>query len=127
MKPLDIPERNIFLPKNTDVHPIVNEPTTQPEKVYETLASTLWYLRDNQFNVPKAVVNLRIYCNDENYSKSARTEILARLWNMILENHVREINYLAQTAYLSGDVSFAPNGLEVSFSGFSDSVPTYIV
>ena len=36
LKPLDIPERNIFLPKNTEVHEITTEPTKQPEKVYET-------------------------------------------------------------------------------------------
>jgi insulysin len=64
-KRLDLPVKNIFLPKDTSLVGIAeNEPTKEPIKILETKQSTLWFLRDTQFKVPKAIVQLRIYCNE---------------------------------------------------------------
>lgn len=49
-KPLDLPPRNIFLPKNTDILPIKeNEHILEPKIVHESEKSVLWYKRDNTF------------------------------------------------------------------------------
>lgn len=52
--------------------------------------------------------------------------MLARLWSSLLDDHVRELNYLAETAYINSSVGLAPNGLEITSFGFNDSMPEYI-
>jgi len=40
----------------------------------------------------------------------------------LLKNHTRELNYLAEMAKLDPSIQLAPNGLEISVSGFSESI-----
>lgn len=56
--------QNMFLPKNTSIVDINEEPTIIPLKVLETDHSELWFKRDNKFNVPKALIEVRIYCKE---------------------------------------------------------------
>ena len=60
------------------------------------------------------------------YGESAETEIVSRLWHSLLKDHIRELNYEAETAYIHSSVEMVSNGLEVSVSGFNDSIPTYL-
>ena len=43
-----------------------------------------------------------------------------------MKDHIRELNYLAETAYINSSVGLAANGLEISSFGFSDSMPTFM-
>lgn len=56
---------------------------------------------------------------------SAQTEILLRIWVLLLKDAMREFNYLADMAYIESSLVNAVNGLQITINGFNDSIPTF--
>ena len=47
-----------------------------PEVIYQTNKTTLFYQKDDKFKIPKAIFYGRVYCNDMSYGKNRKTEVL---------------------------------------------------
>lgn len=63
--------------------------------------------------------------NDLGYGRVPLTEVLAKLWHTLMRNHMREFNYLAEMAYIDPSIQLANNGVEISITGFSDSISRF--
>lgn len=114
-KRLDLPVQNIFIPKSMDLLP--DQATQHPRKVFESNQSVLYYKKDDTFKVPKANIKLRLYCSDCSFGLSAKTDVIMRVWHQLLENHTRELNYLAEMAYIKSSINQVHNGIQISVSG----------
>ena len=64
-KVLDLPQENVFIPKNFDIlTQDVEKSPKYPSKIYESEHTKLWFKQDNTFKVPKASINIKIYSNE---------------------------------------------------------------
>ncbi|KAM3142497.1 hypothetical protein pb186bvf_005399 [Paramecium bursaria] len=124
---LDLPPRNIFIPNTTEVLNNPNQLPEFPEKIFETEQSTVYFKQDNTFKVPKTVIQLRIFCKDQGYGTLEDTDVLGKLWKEFIKNHMRELNYQAETAQIESSFEMANNGIEISISGFNDSVDRFTI
>ena len=60
------------------------------------------------------------------FGTQPEAEVLAKLWMEVLNDHIRELSYLADMAYVKPNVSLVPNGIDISVSGFSDSMEPFL-
>jgi secreted Zn-dependent insulinase-like peptidase len=51
-----------------------------------------------------------IFINSFGYGREVRTMVLADLWDSLLNDHLREFNYLASQAKLNFSFNMAPSG-----------------
>ncbi|CAD8058440.1 unnamed protein product [Paramecium sonneborni] len=124
---LNLPPQNIYIPKHTNVLPQQNGLPQFPELIWQNEQSDLWFKQDDRFQVPKTVIQLRINTVEVGYGKLSKTEAIAKIWQALLKNHVREFNYLAEMAKIDASLQLAANGLEISINGFSDSISRFVL
>jgi insulysin len=55
------PEPNEFIPKRLEMKTRVDKPGIIPSVINETDLSLVWYLQDNEFLLPKAIVSVEMY------------------------------------------------------------------
>ena len=59
---LGLPPKNLFIPKNLEVLTPNEEDSKMPKLIKEYPGDTeVWYMKDDKFERPKAIVNARIY------------------------------------------------------------------
>ncbi|CAD8060302.1 unnamed protein product [Paramecium sonneborni] len=124
---LNLPPQNIYIPEHTNVLPQQNDLPQFPQLIWQNEQSDLWFKQDDRFQVPKTVIQLRINTVETGYGKLSKTEAIAKIWQALLKNHVREFNYLAEMAKIDASLQLAANGLEISISGFSDSISRFVL
>lgn len=55
-----------------------------------------------------------------------RDEVEKSLYLELLKNHLREIDYMAETAYLTTTLSYSAFGLDIQIEGFSNSIEKFV-
>jgi hypothetical protein len=99
---MGLPPANTLLPKSLDL--ISAEASPIPELVKEWEGDTeVWYMKDNKFKRPKAIINLKIYPKSGLLKELGLTvvgRVLAEVWVACIKEHLREFNYMAQMASL---------------------------
>jgi len=86
----------------------------------------VWYKKDDKFKRPKGIVNFKIYTNDCSFSQTAAGRLFAEVWRQCLDEYLREFSYMASCASLDFSLVVAPDNVEFNWSGFNDSLPTYV-
>lgn len=126
-KKLDLPPANNLLPKNLDVLPATVPPMEKPELMRQWADDTdLWYLKDDKYLRPKGMVSLKIYTGDCEFGRTPQGRVFVELWNAMLQEHLREFYYMAQMASLHASMSLPHDNYNIQWSGFSDSLPTFV-
>lgn len=96
---MGLPPHNTLLPKNLDVLPPNEEQSKQPKLIKEWNGdSELWFMKDDKFHRPKAIVNLKIYPGSgflKELGLTAQGRMLAEVWTASIKEHLREFNYMA--------------------------------
>ncbi|KAH9950188.1 insulin-degrading enzyme [Amylocystis lapponica] len=124
--PNDIPELylpgpNEFIPTNLDVEKrLVDKPLKRPHLIRETLLSSLWYKKDDQFWVPKAQVIVEIRSPLAN--ASARAAVMTRLFSDLVNDSLTEFAYDADLAGLTYNFAGQTLGLYITLSGYNDKL-----
>ena len=86
----------------------------------------LWYQKDDKFERPKSQVSMKIYTNDCSFGSTPDSRTFAHLWSQILNEHMREFNYMANCASLHLTVSLKYNNINFDWTGFNDTMKTFI-
>ena len=87
----------------------------------------LWYHKDDKFDRPKAYVYLKIYTGDDGFGTSAEKRVFAQVWQKVVDEHLREFSYMADCAKMGFSMEVLHDNLNLSFNGFNDKMPTYII
>lgn len=122
---LSLPERNIFIPKNT----AVKAPSMQfaqgdaaaknnPSLILSDDQYNLWFLQDQYYRSPKAVLNFRFTLPELNSSleNAARTHLFVAL----VMDQLNEYVYAANAAGLTFTITANPRGFDMYVMGYTD-------
>ena len=123
---LDYPPKNLFIPNNFDILPIMNENmTVYPEKILNDYDKDyeVWYKQDNIFKLPKAIINCYIILENEicNNSKE-KNFLLAKILNSITKFALNENFYMALEANVSFKYEINYDKIILQLSGFNNSL-----
>jgi len=75
---LDLPLENNYLPKNFPK--IDMKDMDHPKLIKDFEFSTLHYAYNNKFKTPKANIFCNIYCNEYNFTRDVKTDLLLTLY-----------------------------------------------
>mmetsp|Transcript_12503 Transcript_12503/g.21036 ORF Transcript_12503/g.21036 Transcript_12503/m.21036 type:complete len:243 (+) Transcript_12503:1089-1817(+) len=125
-KKLDLPPANNLIPKNFDVLAKQEDHSAKPKLIKKWEDCDLWYKKDDKFERPKAIVEMKIYTNDCGFGKNLEGRLFANVWREVQSEYLREFNYMADCANLSFDVVNMTDNLNFTWSGFNDSLQNYL-
>lgn len=123
---LDLPPQNNLLPKNFDILPEDTQLSSRMQLLKTWDDTEVWYKKDDKFKRPKGIVNFKIYTNDCDFSQTAAGRLFGEVWRQCLDEYLREFAYMASCASLDFSLSILADNVEFSWSGFNDSLPTYV-
>ena len=81
---LDLPLENTLIPENLDVLPKNAKMSEKPYLLKQYDGADLWYQKDDKFDMPKAMVNMRIYTNDGGFTDSIEQKMFAMVWDEVM-------------------------------------------
>ena len=122
---LTLPERNIFIPKNTSVKsplmlPVVGDSLgkNSPALLVNHDQFKLWFMQDRHYRSPKAELKFRFKLPIQNNSleNSARSELFVAL----VMDQLNEYAYAARLAGLNFSVVANSRGFDIGVSGYTD-------
>ncbi len=124
-----LPPKNTLLPKKLDILPEDSENSKVPQKIQEYNETEVWYKKDDKFNRPKAVINIKIYPQQgilEGLGMTVRGRMQTELWIAAIKEYLREFNYMASMASLELEFTINQDAIQLEFSGFDDSLPEFL-
>jgi len=125
-KKIDLPPANTLIPKNFDILPKNEELSKKAHLLKQWDDCDLWYKKDDKFERPKAYINMKMYTGDNGFGSAPEKRLFALFWQSVQEEYLREFKYMADCANLNFTLSVLHDNLNLSFSGFNDSMPNYI-
>lgn len=125
-KKLGLPPANNLIPKNFDILPKNEECSKKPILLKQWDDTDLWYKKDDQFEKPKAHVNLKIYTSDCEYGQNAKARVFTTVWLNTFQEYLREFNYMAELAELGFSGNILADNIMLQWDGYNDSMPNYI-
>lgn len=120
---LSLPVPNPYIPDTFEVLP--GSLSKYPEKIKESSQLTLFYKQDNKFLVDKVYGQLVIHCNSFDFASNPYFFMLAKMWEKLLYEKLREETYLADIAGLKHDIEVDNHGLRLSLNGFSQKYSVF--
>jgi secreted Zn-dependent insulinase-like peptidase len=106
---LGLPPKNTLLPQNLEVLPKSEEDSEVPKKIKEYAGeSEVWYMKDDKFERPKAIVNMKLYPHKgllQGLGLTAEGKMIAEVWASCIKEYLREFIYMAQMASLELEIS----------------------
>jgi secreted Zn-dependent insulinase-like peptidase len=125
-KKLDLPPVNNLIAKNYDVLPKSAPPAKVPQVIKQWEDSDLWYMKDDKFETPKAVVYMKLYTNDNRFGETPRDRLFPIIWRDVFDEFIGEFAYMAEVANLNSSVVMNNDNIQFKWEGFNDSMPNYI-
>lgn len=58
----------------------------------------VWFKQDDTFEQPFVIIEGKVLTNDCDIALKLESQILSQLWNYMLEESMREMNYMAELA-----------------------------
>lgn len=126
-KKLDLPLENTLIPENLEV--LAKNPTASAKThlLKQWDGVDLWFKKDDKFDMPKAMVNMKIYTADGDFGKSPEQHMFVMLWNEVMREHLREFNYMADCAKMNYMLDIHQDNIEIQMAGFNDKMSTYAI
>ncbi len=118
---LDYPPVNKFIAKNFDLKDLANKDSKFPELLEKTDTREVWFKQDNVFYLPKATIYLQIYLRKD-ILPDADYSVIAKIWNNIIENELKEVIYMAKEASTQINFNFNLEGMLITINGFSSAL-----
>ena len=117
--------KNVFIAEDVSLKSIVDnetENTEHPIVLNKTALSTLYYRKDNTFEVPKSVIYVKVFTNDNNLGLDSKSQLFMSLWQKVINKKMNETVYLAEMANVHARCSSSANGMAFVFSGLNDNL-----
>ncbi len=115
---LSLPEKNTYIPKSFNL--VSNNRREKPEIIKSGVNFSVWYAPDNVFKLPMGYVKARYKFPEVGLSVDAY--VTAKLMVSILREHMNEKSYDASMGGLSYSLNTNTRGIDLAFSGYSDSL-----
>ncbi len=125
-KKMYLPPVNTLLPKDLSVFPKNEEHSLHPKLLKQWDNTDLWFQKDDEFERPKAEINMKIYTNDNLLGRSVRSRVFFEVWSAVIEEHMREFSYMAEMANLSVQFQVYHDNYNIRWVGYNDSMPNYV-
>jgi secreted Zn-dependent insulinase-like peptidase len=125
-KILGLPPANKLIPKNFGIKASNPKLSAKPSLIKQWADTDLWYMKDDKFERPKCKVSMKLYTNDCGLGFNAESRVFAHVWTRVLDEYMREFNYMATCANMSFSVTPHFENVEFNWQGFDDSMPVYI-
>lgn len=87
----------------------------------------LWYKKDDKFQRPKSMVTMKVYTQNNDFSKSAEGRLFANIWKDSLDEYLQEFSYQAACANLSLSTTILHDNIHMAWSGYHDSMKSYVM
>lgn len=100
--------------------------SAKPSLIKKWDNTELWYKKDDKFLRPKAVIGMKIYTQDNGFSKTAEGRLFANLWKAAAEEYLREFSYNAECASLKFVVNLLHDNIDLKWSGWNDSMTAFV-
>ena len=126
-KLLDLPPQNNLIATNFDVLAEEQSLSARPQLLskFDGVAD-LWYLKDDKFKKPKAIVSCKIYTADLGFGTSPEAAVFAEVWRRVLSETLREFTYMADCAKLDFSASIVRDNIQVQWKGFNDALGNFV-
>ncbi len=116
-----MPGKNLFIPEQLKLKeaPVLAATFKNiPHKIDSGKNYTLWFLQDQEHQVPKA--NIMVYARSPYASASVRDAAMAELFVRLLNDHLNAILYTAGLGGLNFSIEKRSRGISFQLSGYSD-------
>jgi secreted Zn-dependent insulinase-like peptidase len=97
---MGMPPHNNLFPSNFDLLAKDEQFSKAPLLLRNSEGIDLWYEKDDKFEKPKAVFNLKYYTSDLGLGSSLQGRVFAELWDGVLREYTNEFQYMADLANL---------------------------
>lgn len=120
---------NVFMPKAEDLinlkAPRANDLAATP-KLISRPHYELWFKQDDTFEQPLVKLFCQIHTNSCSFPYSTESCVLAMLWQRVLSEHVRELDYVADLAGITSNFSIQSDHLNFSYISYNDKMEEYL-
>lgn len=125
LEQLALPEKNAFIASDFSLAVAKSATPEKPVVVRDKRNTRIWYAPDNRFAIPKGHVKARLLLPD--VASSVTGAATARLYASVVKEMLNETAYNAAMAGLGFDISASSRGLDLSFSGYNDTLDSLVL
>ncbi len=115
---MSFPQPNPFIPNSTEIL------APRPYQIIASKQADIWFQQDQVFNLPKATIHLEIL--SEKTRDTARNEVLAKLYQLCLDEDINEEIYPMQLAGLDYSLGVTSEAIGLKFNGYSDKLWNFV-
>ena len=120
---LGLPKPNPYIPEHYNLLPASEGKL--PVNLVQNERYTVWHKQDSKYKTDKVYGQLMIFCNSYGFDTSPYFFMLAKMWEKILCEKIREEGYIADIAGLKHEVDVDCHGVRVTLNGFSQKYSTF--
>jgi secreted Zn-dependent insulinase-like peptidase len=124
--PFKLPEKNIMIPKNFQILEADEKYSNKPILLQQWIETDLWYKKDDKYQRPKAIVEMKIYTNDNGFGQNIKGRLFAHLWQRIVSEYLREFIYTSEMANVEFALVIQHNNFNFTFKGYNDTLGLFI-
>jgi insulysin len=118
---LHFPNPNLFIPRDFNVLQTKSKsPLTHPYLIEDTNRMQVWFKQDDQFEVPKGVIELVFHLPNSN--SDVRSATFTALIAELVNDELNLITYSASLVGLKANLSFWRDGFSLKVSGYNDKL-----
>ncbi|NND68535.1 MAG: peptidase M16 [Halioglobus sp.] len=115
---LHLPGPNEFIADDLSLVELEQDAPAVPVLAHESVGQKIWYRQDDEFRLPKGVIQIGFRAPGVNDSVASSAK--AALYASLLSDKVNEFAYPAQLAGLGFGINKLSRGLSVRVSGYND-------
>ncbi|ARF09651.1 Zn-dependent peptidase [Indivirus ILV1] len=119
----ELPEKNIFIPKEKDLK-MINPKGLQIKKYPLELKPNLYYMFSSSFEIPKIFCNLILY--NDNFYKNAKDNLLLSLYLGIIQERLTYKLYNANVVGTGYNALMNSNCININFFGYIGGIDKII-
>lgn len=118
---LHFPRPNQFIPQNfTVLGHTAESPRRLPSLIHNTVKVQTWYKQDDQFMVPKGIVEVILHLPESN--TDVFTSTCTALLVQMIEEHLLETTYYASLVGMGVQLATWRDGIDIRLDGYSDKL-----
>jgi hypothetical protein len=89
-----------MIPKKFDIYPKEILYSEKPVFLMQWDDTDLWFKKDDKFQRPRTIVEMKIYTNDNGFGQTIKGRLFAHLWQRIVTDYMREFLYTSEMAHV---------------------------
>jgi secreted Zn-dependent insulinase-like peptidase len=129
---MGLPPPNTLIPKDVSILPKDPEFADKPHLIKSDGPGNyeLWYKKDDKFEQPKGIVQLKVLTDDLGYGKYPespyRSIIFIQIWKNVVDQYIKEYTYMGVMADMKFVLEVKPTNIAFKWIGYSDTLETFV-